>query len=176
MFSPCSAKRRASDKDLPVKHELYFIFIFKIFHFGLPAQSIAFCLEIITGISATERLRWFHCQGYLRNQLLKLKNEWLLAEIDGVTRLKLNTFQFRREHAAGKLVIAIGPHFLCWHFGVVPFNTWLISSWEETKCCYKLSKCSKWHLFHSNWSKLSFGVKKVVILSVAQLVTTVTFF
>ena len=97
---------------LLIKHELYYFF-----HFGLPAQSIAmsiaFCLEIVTGISATERLRWFHCQGYLRNQLIKLKNEWLFAEIEGVTRLKLNTFQFRREHAAGKLVIAIEFVTLC---------------------------------------------------------------
>ena len=39
--------------------------------------------------------------------------------------------------------------------------------------CYKLSKCTKWH---SIWSKLSFWVKIVVILLVAQLVTTVIFF
>ena len=30
--------------------------------------------------------------------------------------------------------------------GVVPFNMWPISSWEENNCCYKLSKCTKWHL------------------------------
>ena len=36
-----------------------------------------------------------------------------------------------------------GPHFLCWISGVVPFNMWLISSWEENKCCYKLSKILK---------------------------------
>ena len=39
----------------------------------------------------------------------------------------------------------------------VSFNTWLISSWEECKCCYKLRKCTK-------LSKLSFWVKIVVIL------------
>ena len=27
-----------------------------------------------------------------------------------------------------------GPHLLCWISGVVPFNMWLISSWEEDKC------------------------------------------
>ena len=70
----------------------------------------------------------------------------------------------------------IGPHFLCWMLGVVPVNTWLVSSWEENKCCNKLSKCTKWHLLHSKWSKLSFWVKKVVISSVAQLVTTDIFF
>ena len=34
----------------------------------------------------------------------------------------------------------LGFHFLCWILGVVPFNMWLISSWEENKYCYKLSK------------------------------------
>ena len=53
---------------------------------------------------------------------------------------------------------------------------WLIPRWEKKKCCYKLSKCTKWHLFHSKWSKLSFWVKIVVILSVAQLVATFIFF
>ena len=66
-------------------------------------------------------------------------------------------------------LIHLGPHFLCWISGVVPFNTWLISNWEDNNCCYKLSKCTKWHLFHSISSKLSFWVKIVVILSVAQL-------
>ena len=69
-----------------------------------------------------------------------------------------------------------GPHFLCWILGVVSFNTWLISSWEENKCCYKLRKCRKWHLFLWKWLKLSFWVKIVVILSVAQLLTTVIVF
>ena len=36
----------------------------------------------------------------------------------------------------------------------------------KNKCCYNLSKCTKWHIFHSKWSKLS----------VAQLVTTFIFF
>ena len=62
------------------------------------------------------------------------------------------------------------------HLALVPFNTWLISSWEEAKCCYKLSKCTKWHKFYSKWSKLSIWVKIVVILSVAWLVITFIFF
>ena len=33
----------------------------------------------------------------------------------------------------------LGPHFLYLVLGVVPFNTWLISSWEESHWCYKLS-------------------------------------
>ena len=42
-----------------------------------------------------------------------------------------------------------GSHFLCWISGVVPFNIWLISSWEKINCCYKLSKSTKWHLLQS---------------------------
>ena len=53
--------------------------------------------------------------------------------------------------------------------------TYLLSC-EEDKCCYKLIKCTKWHLFYSKWSKMSFWVKIVVILSVSQLVLTVIFF
>ena len=41
----------------------------------------------------------------------------------------------------------LGPHFLCWILGVVAFNTWFISSWEENSCCYKLSKFTKWNIF-----------------------------
>ena len=55
------------------------------------------------------------------------------------------------------------------NFGVVPFNKWLILSWEENKCCYKLNKCTKWLLFHWKWLKLSFWVKIDVILSGACL-------
>ena len=40
----------------------------------------------------------------------------------------------------------------------------------------KINVVTSWHLFHSKWSKLSFWVKIVVILSVAQLITTVIFF
>ena len=47
-----------------------------------------------------------------------------------------------------------GPHFLRWISGVVPFNTWLISSWEENNCCYKLS-----NYFHSKWQLRPFWVK-----------------
>ena len=64
----------------------------------------------------------------------------------------------------------IGPLFLCWYLGVVPFNTWLISSWEWNTCWANAQND-----LHSKWSKLSFWVKIVVILSVAQLVTTVIF-
>ena len=47
----------------------------------------------------------------------------------------------------------LGPPFVCWISGVVPFNMWPISSWEENNCCYKLINwqndnylVSKWHL------------------------------
>ena len=49
-----------------------------------------------------------------------------------------------------------GAHFLRGISGVVPFNKWLIASWIWNECCYKLIKRTKWHLFHSNLSKLSF--------------------
>ena len=75
-----------------------------------------------------------------------------------------------------KFIKRWGPHFLCWISGVVQFNRWLFSNWEENKCRYKLSKCTKWHIFHSKRSKLSFWVKIIVILSVAQLGTTFNFF
>ena len=42
-----------------------------------------------------------------------------------------------------KFYYVLGPLFLCWFSGVVPFNTSLILSWEENKCCYKLYKCTK---------------------------------
>ena len=47
---------------------------------------------------------------------------------------------------------------------------------KENIFCYKLSKYPKWQLFHSKWLKLSFWVKILVILSVAQLLKTVIFF
>ena len=100
----------------------------------------------------------YHCQLFLV--------DWISVDF-----LSINDFM---EHLLYRSYF--GPHFLCWISGVVPFNTWLISCWEKNKCCYKLSKCKKWHLFHSKRSKLSFWVKIVVILSVAQLVTTVIFF
>ena len=65
---------------------------------------------------------------------------------------------------------------MCWISGVVPFNIWLISSWEENKCLLQAEKTQIWHLFHSKLSKLSFWLKIIVILSVSQLVTTVIFF
>ena len=72
--------------------------------------------------------------------------------------------------------VVYGPQILCWTSGIVSFTMWLISSWEENKYCYKLSKCTKWHLFDSKWSKLWFWVKIVDILSVTQLVYTFVFF
>ena len=60
-----------------------------------------------------------------------------------------------RKHPFISPICAYGPHFLSWISGVVPFNTWLISSWEK-KCCSKLSKCTKCHLFPLKWSKLSY--------------------
>ena len=47
--------------------------------------------------------------------------------------------------------VDLGPHFLCFLGGIVPFNTWLTSSWEEKKCCYKLSNWQNDNYFHSKW-------------------------
>ena len=44
-------------------------------------------------------------------------------------------------------VVHLGPHFLCWISEVVRFNTWLILIWEENKCCYKLSKFTKFDIY-----------------------------
>ena len=68
-----------------------------------------------------------------------------------------------------------GPLYLCWFLDVGPFNTWLISSWEENLCCYKLNKAvTKWQLHI--WLKMVevVWVKIHVILSVSQLLTTFT--
>ena len=62
--------------------------------------------------------------------------------------------------------ISNSPLFLCWFLGVVPFNTWLISSWANAQNDI---------YFTPKWSKLSFWVKIVVILSVVQLITTAIF-
>ena len=69
-----------------------------------------------------------------------------------------------------------GPHFLCWILGVVPFNTWLISSWEENNCCYKLSNWQNDNYFHSKWQLWPFWVKYMSFYAFAQLVTTFIFF
>ena len=106
--------------------------------------------------------------GLLQFRVLKQKPCQCLVQVE------LNDFIYTCK--SSKFMSVLGFHFMCWMSGVVQFNNWLISSWEENKCCYKLSKCIKWHLFHSKWLKLSFWVKIVVILSVAQLVRTVIFF
>ena len=94
-------------------------------------------------------------------QIWKLHTEWIW-EAPQRTFIIL-TFQLQDGDFALKSAFTIkispfmeklGPHFLCWILGVVSFNTWLISSWEENKCCYKLRKYTKWHLFHSKWLKL----------------------
>ena len=65
-----------------------------------------------------------------------------------------------------------GPHFLCWITGVVPFNTWLISCWEENNCCYKLSNWQNDNYFHTKLQLLPFWVKYMSFRAFAQLVTT----
>ena len=61
------------------------------------------------------------------------------------------------------------PQFLCRILGVVPFNMWLTSRWEENNCCYKLSNWQNDNSFHSKWQLWQF-------CAFAQFVTTVIFF
>ena len=49
-----------------------------------------------------------------------------------------------------------GSYFLCWILGVVPFNMWLISSWEENNCCYKLSYWQSDNFDHFEWNRCHF--------------------
>ena len=102
-------------------------------------------------------IRWKNTIGFFPLNI-KLCNimYYIIKENSCTVQRKIHIFEFWPKM---KNVIGSGPHFLCWILGVVPFNTWLISSWEENKFCYKLSKCTKWHLFHSKWSKLSFWIK-----------------
>ena len=51
-----------------------------------------------------------------------------------------------------------GPHFLCWISKVVPFNTWLISSWEEKKMLLQAEQMHK-------MTYILLKMIKVVILS-----------
>ena len=70
----------------------------------------------------------------------------------------------------------LGCHFLCWIYGVVPFNTWLISSWEENNCHYKLSNWQNDTYFHSKWQLPPFLGKLMSSCAFALLVTTFIFF
>ena len=52
-----------------------------------------------------------------------------------------------------------GSHFLCWISEIVSFNTWVISSWQENKCCFKLSK------YIHKMTSMSLKLVEAVILS-----------
>ena len=73
---------------------------------------------------------------------------------------------FTKLHLKSCFKKRLGYSFSVLNFGSCPVN---YLSWEENKCYYKLSKCTKWHLFHSKWSKLSFWVKIVVICQLLSL-------
>ena len=64
-----------------------------------------------------------------------------------------------REKPRRVIMGLIGPHFLCWISGVVSFNTWLISSWEENNCCYKSRNWQNDSYFHSKAQLRTFWVK-----------------
>ena len=76
-------------------------------------------------------------------------------------------------------LIDTGPHVLCWISGVVPFNTWLISTWEENNCFYKLSNWQNDNHFHSKWQLRPFWVKYIPrchFVHLLSLLTTFLFF
>ena len=97
---------------------------------------------------------------------------------------KIKKVHFLRQISLGRFMffflshflvnLNLGPHVLCSISGVVPLTRDLSQAEKEINVITRW-KCTKWHLFHSKWSKLSFWVKIVVILSIAQLVTTVIF-
>ena len=47
--------------------------------------------------------------------------------------------------------LVLGSYLLCWISRFVPFNTCLISIWEENNYCYKLSNGQNDNYFHSKW-------------------------
>ena len=61
-----------------------------------------------------------------------------------------------------------GHHFLCWLSGVVPFNTWLISSWEEKKLLLKADQLTKWQLFSLKVTTLTISSEIDVILCICS--------
>ena len=60
-----------------------------------------------------------------------------------------------------------GPHFLCWTLGVVPFNTWLISSWE--KPLLQAKQLTKWELFLLKMTSLTISSEIHVILCIRSV-------
>ena len=59
------------------------------------------------------------------------------------------------DRSGNKLRANNGLLFLCWFLGVVPFNPWLISSWEENKCCSKLTRLQLFSLKMTTFTILS---------------------
>ena len=79
-------------------------------------------------------------------------------------------FWFPNHKRNGLFYRHTGPHFLCWISGVVPFTTWLISSWEE------LSNWQNDNYVLPKWQLCPFWVKYMTLSAFAQLVTTFIFF
>ena len=76
----------------------------------------------------------------------------------------------------GPLLSLLGSSFFVLNLGSCPIQHVTYLKLRRIYSWYRLRKCTKWHIFHSKWWKLSFWVKTVFILSVAQLVPTVIFF
>ena len=118
----------------------------------LPTESHSPLIELIRyslscGIPNPTSFRWnfqvFWWYNYIQNKVIwdpKLTiSKWPFWAA------KWNTTCLSTLFGLPTPMVVLEPLFLCWFLGVVPFNMWPISSCEENKCCYKLSKCTKWH-------------------------------
>ena len=74
------------------------------------------------------------------------------------------------------IMLDLGPHFLCWILGVVPINTWVISSWEENSCCLQAEQLTKWWLFSLKITTLTILSEAVVILCICSACINIFFF
>ena len=102
---------------------------------------------------------WF-CEWMITN-LLKSQKTYALIKGHKEKKRKRDDMTMNLSH---NIIMWVCPHFLCWISGVVPFNSWLISSWEEHICCYNLStlagtpseklerKYSELSNFHEIWN------------------------
>ena len=69
----------------------------------------------------------------------------------------------------------LGPLHLCWFLAVGSFNTWLISSWEKNKSCYKLSNCQNKQLFSLKMTTSTILSEIVVILWICSSCNNIYF-
>ena len=75
---------------------------------------------------------------------------FIFDDIAAKTESRLNLVRIKAE----SVIEFLRSSFSELNFGSCPiFNMWLISSWEENKCCYKLSNWQNDNYFHSKRTK-----------------------